>query len=179
MTAKNLAVCAILLLSLVTGGRMAYASNPKGSNLKLAGTIVAVENLFGHIYSSDKINTSYLIVRVDRMINGQERSHYIHVSYKWRLKDKLDPLSQRATQWEFELTKAPGCAKTLKELQYVEFGTEEEYAGTGNSKAGSWYASLLIGAASHNAFNRSAKSVAFMRAILLVIMARRARLIRA
>jgi hypothetical protein len=117
-----------LLLCLFIGS-VAYASKPKGSDLELAGTIVAVENLFGHIYSSDKINTSYLIVRVDRIIKGQEDSPFILVRYKWRLKDKLDPFSKHATHWEINLTRAKGCSKTLRELQYVEFGSQEKTSG--------------------------------------------------
>ena len=123
MKAKILTICATLLLC-SSLGRVGYASNPKDSDLELAGTIVAVENLFEHIYSSEKINTSYLIVRVDRIIKGQQDSHYILVSYNWRLKDKLDPFSKHATQWRFNLTRRKDCAKTLRELQYVGFGFE-------------------------------------------------------
>lgn len=129
MYGRNLTLCAFLLLCLFIDSRVADASSPKGSDLKLVGTVVAVEELYGHIYSSEKINTSYLIVRVDRIIKGQENSRYILISYKWRLKDKLDPFSKRATQWELNLTKTKGCPKMLRELQYVEFGLEGTTTG--------------------------------------------------
>jgi hypothetical protein len=48
MKAKILTVHVTLLLCLSIG-RVAYVSHPKDSDLKLPWTIVAVENLFGHI----------------------------------------------------------------------------------------------------------------------------------
>lgn len=83
----------------------------------------------GHVYSSEKINTSYLIVRVDSISKGQEGSRYILVRYHRRLQDKLNPLSKHATQWRLNLTGAKDCAKTLRELQYVEFGIEGKTTG--------------------------------------------------
>ncbi len=125
----KLIITTFALLCFLLGGEVSHASKAKSSELRVAGTIVAVENLYGHIYSSEDINSSFLIVRVDRVIKGHVTSPYILVNYKWRLKDKDNPFGQKADKWEFDLTSSNACSRTLHDLQFVEFELDGKTTG--------------------------------------------------
>jgi hypothetical protein len=127
---KTLAVCILAALCLVANNRLTRASNANSSNLRLAGTVVAVEGLFGHIYNEKQAVSSLLIVRVDRVIEGREDAKYILVRYKWRSQGhEGDPVDRHVTQWEFTLTKANMPPSTLKDMQYVRSGSDEKTFG--------------------------------------------------
>src|SRR5258707_394043 len=120
---KTLAVCILVTLCLVANSKFTGAANAKKSNVRLVGTVVAVEGLFGHIYSDKQVVYSLLIVRVDRVIEGHEDARYILVHHKWRLRGhESDTVDRHVTQWEFRLTKLNKTVGTLRDIQFAESG---------------------------------------------------------
>jgi hypothetical protein len=95
------------------------------SKLKALGTVVAEERLFGHIYSDKAAKTKYFIVRLDRIIDGQEQSRYVLIQRSWKLENYPAPIdNENETQWEFSLEKKNGCSKSLRELQFAFFADD-------------------------------------------------------
>jgi len=111
----------IFLLILLVGS---YPVNAK--QLEVKGTIVAREKSYGHIYQDDEIQTSLLIVRLENIVKGEEKSKYILVSYKWQLKDEVNPeFENQTTSWSFLLSPKKSCKSALRDLQFTFFGGQK------------------------------------------------------
>ena len=96
------------------------------SKLKVLGTVIAEQRSFGHIYSDKNINLNYLIVRLDKIIEGQEKSNYVLIKHKWKLKDYPTLLdTENESQWNFSLKPDNGCSKSLREIQFALFGDDK------------------------------------------------------
>jgi hypothetical protein len=95
--------------------------------LKINGRIVGYDqsvSLTG-LTSTPKIDV--LIVRVEKIIKGQEKANYIKVLREyWKDDFSLSKdLTNDRKEWTFLLTKAQGCDESLREMQFPSKKTSE------------------------------------------------------
>lgn len=120
---KPYVVLALILACLAVFHTQISAAN--SDTLKINGTVVADEELYGHIYNSDEVHPYLLIVRIDEVLKGEIDSKYILVNYYWRLKDSYTVDTTKFSKWELQLYKQKSCNSSIRKLQFVMFGRDE------------------------------------------------------
>ncbi|HVE57434.1 MAG TPA: hypothetical protein VNB22_11445 [Pyrinomonadaceae bacterium] len=120
---KTYFVLTLILVCFLIFSSEVLASN--SNKLKINGTVISSEVLYGHIYNEDEVNPYLLIVRVDEILKGEIDSKYILVNYYWRLKDDYTVATTKFSKWELQLYKQKSCDSSIGKLQFVMFGRDQ------------------------------------------------------
>jgi hypothetical protein len=91
-------------------------------DLQAEGVVVGYDQLLPLINSPGVLQTQMLLVRVERVLKGHEKSRYIRVEYRYG--SGQQPLAtdmlERAKTMRLPLTRDSGCDGALKDVIYIK-----------------------------------------------------------
>ena len=98
-------------------------SNSGTPKLKIIGTIIDYDGSVSRaLGTAEGVKYEILLVRVDKVLNGKEKSNYIRVNYVYGydIPPLPDEIFKGIKQWSFELKRDTDYDAPLREMLYVE-----------------------------------------------------------
>jgi len=120
------ALITVLMLHDLAG--LVHGTN-KESMLTIVGPVIAYERSVTRLAELTFVpNTEVLIVRVDKLIKGQEKSHYLKVVYRYGTDEPslTKEVFDSRRQWRFILKRDSNCDSTVGQMKAVKTQTKEE-----------------------------------------------------
>ena len=121
------ALMSMVLIMLADPVSLVHGTN-KESMLTIVGPVVAYERSVTRLAQLTFVpNTEVLIVRVDKLIKGQERAHYLKVVYRYGTDEPslAKEVFDSRSQWRFTLKRDRNCDSSVGQLKSVKTQTKE------------------------------------------------------
>lgn len=116
------ALMTVVLIMRVDPVGLVHGTN-KESMLTVVGPVVAYERSVTRLAQLTFVpNTEVLIVRVDKLIKGQEQSHYLKVVYRYGTDEPslAKEIFDSRSQWRFRLKRDRNCDSSVGQMKSVK-----------------------------------------------------------
>jgi hypothetical protein len=121
------ALMTVVLIMLQDPGGLVHRAN-KESMLTIVGPVIAYERSVTRLAQLTFVpNTEVLIVRVDKLIKGQEQAHYLKVVYSYGTDEPslTKEVFDSKRQWRFILERDRSCDSSAGQMKAVKSQTKE------------------------------------------------------
>lgn len=121
------ALITVVLIMLADPVSLVHGTN-KESMLTIVGPIVAYERSVTRLAQLTFVpNTEVLIVRVDKLIKGQEQAPYLKVVYRYGTDEPslAKEVFDGRSQWRFTLKRDRNCDSSVGQMKSVKTQTKE------------------------------------------------------
>jgi hypothetical protein len=121
------ALMTVVLIMLHDPAGLVHGTN-KESMLTIVGPVIAYERSVTRLAQLTFVpNTEVLIVRVDKLIKGQEQAHYLKVVYRYGTDEPslAKEVFDGRSQWRFTLQRDRNCDSAIGQMKSVKTQTKE------------------------------------------------------
>jgi|KBSSwiStaDraftv2_1062776.scaffolds.fasta_scaffold224344_2 hypothetical protein len=122
------ALMTVVLIMLHDPAGRVHGTN-KESMLTIVGPVIAYERSVTRLAQLTFVpNTEVLIVRVDKLIKGQEQAHYLKVVYRYGTDEPslTKEVFDSSRQWRFILKRDSNCDSSVGQMKPVKTQTKDE-----------------------------------------------------
>ena len=122
------ALMSVVLIMLADPVSLVHGTN-KESTLTIVGPVVAYEISVTRLAQLTFVpNTEVIIVRMDKLIKGQEQAHYLKVVYRYGTDEPslAKEVFHGRSQWRFTLKRDRNCDSSVEQMKSVRTQPKEE-----------------------------------------------------